>query len=341
MGTTAGEHSVGFARKARAARTQFPTLRACCINPKSHSCDEGRARASQSFMNGKVSTAARIVKWAETTPTIRAVLLTSSRANPHAAVDHFSDYDVIVAVTDILPFFENGGWLTKFGDVLVVYRDPIKDELGYGRFAYITQYEDGTKIDFTLWPVALLKRVAVESRLPEELDIGYSVLLDKDQLTRQLQPPSHEAHVPSLPTEAEFQTLVEEFFHESTYVAKHLWRGDLLPLKYNLDQAMKQIHLRRMLEWRIEIDHHWSVRPGAYGRGMRKLVAPSVWEKLEQTYVGPALQDNWNALFSTISLFREIAQEVAGLLGFHYPDELDKKVVAYLQNVRAARRPVT
>lgn len=289
-------------------------------------------------MNGKDPILARVVKWAEAAPSIRAVFLTSSRANPHATVDPFSDYDIILVVADILPFFENRTWLAEFGDVLVVYRDPIKEHLGCPQFAYITQYEDRTKIDFTLWPVALLERVAAEKKLPEELDVGYSVLLDKDQLTAQLQPPSYQAHIPSRPTEAEFQTLVEDFFHESTYVAKHLWRGDLLPLKYNLDHAMKQVNLRRMLEWRIEIDHHWSLKPGDYGKSLKKLVSPSVWEKLEQTYVGPGLEDNWNALFDTISLFREIAEEVAGLLGFQYPNQLDEKVVAYLQNVRTARR---
>jgi aminoglycoside 6-adenylyltransferase len=292
-------------------------------------------------MNGKDPILVHIVTWAEAVPSIRAVLLTSSRANPHATVDPFSDYDIILVVADILPFFESREWLAEFGDVLVVYRDPVKNHLGHRQFAYITQYADRTKIDFTLWPVGLLKRVAAEAKLCEELDVGYSVLLDKDELTAQLQPASHQAHIPSPPTEAEFQALVEEFFHESTYVAKHLWRGELLPLKYNLDHAMKQVNLRRMLEWRIEIDHHWSIKPGDYGKSLRKFVTPLVWEELEQTYVGSVLEDNWDALFRTIALFRDIAQQVSGLLGFHYPDELDKKVVAYLQNVRRMQRPMT
>jgi hypothetical protein len=54
-----------------------------------------------------------------------------------------------------------------------------------------------------------------------------------------------------------------DFLLESTYVAKHLWRGDLMPAKFSLDQVMKQGGLRTVLEWRIEIDHEWSLRPGA------------------------------------------------------------------------------
>jgi aminoglycoside 6-adenylyltransferase len=179
-----------------------------------------------------------------------------------------------------------------------------------------------------------LKQTAAEPKIPRELDIGYSVLLDKDHLTDRLPAPTHKAHIPAPPTEVGFQTLVEEFFHESTYVAKHLWRGDLLPLKYNLDQRMKQVNLRRMLEWRIEIDHQWSVKPGAYGKGLKKLLKRSIWKELEQTYVGPIIEDNWDALFKTISLFRKVAKEVAGFLGFRYPDELDHRVARYLQQVR-------
>jgi aminoglycoside 6-adenylyltransferase len=270
---------------------------------------------------------------------VRAVLLTSSRATYSTTLDPFSDYDVIIAVRDIHLFSENREWLKSFGEVLVVYRDPIHDQLGYGRFVYVTQYADGTKIDFTLWPVALLKKIAADPKIPRELDIGYSVLLDKDRLTDRLPAPTHKAHIPPPPTEVEFQALVEEFFHESTYVAKHLWRGDLMPLKYNLDQRMKQVNLRRVLEWRIEIDHNWLVKPGAYGKGLKKLLKPSIWMELEQTYVGPMLEDNWDALFRTISLFRKVANEVADSLGFHYPVELDQRVVRYLQQVRTSERP--
>jgi aminoglycoside 6-adenylyltransferase len=88
------------------------------------------------------------------------------------------------------------------------------------------QYADGSKIDFTLWPVALLRQVAQSGGLPDQLDVGYRVLVDKDGLTSGLKPPSHGAHIPSRPSYEEFLAVVEEFFLESTYVAKHLKRDD-------------------------------------------------------------------------------------------------------------------
>jgi len=280
----------------------------------------------------------RLIQWAEQREPVRAMLLTSSRANPKAPVDLFSDYDVILVVENIHPFFEDRTWLAEFGKVLVVYRDPIQLEYGFERFRYITQYEDGGKIDFTLWPVELLRRVAENSELPGELDVGYTVLLDKDRLTDELKPPTYQAYVPTPPTEAAYQNVVEEFFHESTYMAKHLWRDELMPAKYNLDHAMKQVNLRTMLEWRLGIDQRWSVNPGDYGKGLKKVLKPEIWAELENTYVGAAIEENWQALFGTITLFRKVAIEVADHLGYSYPHDLDQRVVEYLQKVKSLDR---
>ena len=108
-----------------------------------------------------------------------------------------------------------------------------------------------------------------------------------------------------------------------------------MPAKFSLDQVMKQGGLRTVLEWRIEIDHEWSLRPGASGKGLKKLLSPQVYRSLEQTYVGPGIEDNWTALFDTIALFRKVAMEVADHLGYQYPRELNDRVVVYLRSVRA------
>lgn len=262
------------------------------------------------------------------------MLLTSTRADPDAHTDLFSDYDVILAVTDVRPFFEDRDWLGDFGPVLVVYRDPIRQREGGESFAYITQYEGGLKIDFTLSSVGILKRIAAGDELPDDLDVGYAVLLDKDGLTDGLPEPTHRAYVPDPPSEDAYLTLVEEFLHEATYVAKHLWRDDLLPAKYNLDHAMKQRDLRKMLDWLIETDNDWSAPVRAHGKGLKERLPSDVWEALEQTYVGAGVEENWNALFVTIDLFRKVAIRVGDRLGFDYPHELDGRVRRYLDGVR-------
>jgi aminoglycoside 6-adenylyltransferase len=275
----------------------------------------------------------RLVQWANSQPLVRAMLLESSRASDRAPIDILSDYDVLLIVSDTRPFSQHDTWLQDFGKLLVLFRDKSRM---YGLRSYnrLVLYEDGTKIDYILWPVALLQRVLDAPRLPDLLDHGYQLLVDKDHLARKLKPPTYTAHIPTRPTEKEYQSLVEEFWWETIYVAKNLWRDELMQLKYNLDFVMKFELLRRLLEWRIEIDHNWSWKPGAVGSGLKKHLDSRTWSEFASTYVGEEINENWDALFKTTALFRRVAMEVGDALGYRYPSDLDERVTSYLQSIR-------
>jgi aminoglycoside 6-adenylyltransferase len=166
------------------------------IEKFSHQEREGR----EAFWYSEHAVIDRIVQWGDRQPLVRAMLLTSSRTNPAASIDQLSDYDVVVVVTDIQPYLADDTWLEDLGDILVVYRDPVHLTYGYETFTRVTHYQDGGKIDFAIWPVELMLQVAAEPRLPDFMDIGYRVLLDKDQLTDRLQAPTRTAFIPSPPT---------------------------------------------------------------------------------------------------------------------------------------------
>ena len=284
----------------------------------------------------------RLIRWAEGQALVRAMLLTSSRASKNAPVDILSDYDVVLYVSDTSPFTESDAWLSDFGSLLVQFRDEGDNKYGMHQYARLVLYEEGTKIDFTIAPVDTLRKIVDEPTLPEGLDIGYRVLVDRERLTDRLKPPSYMAHVPRRPTEEEFRGLVEEFWWETTYVAKNLWRDDLFGAKYSLDSVIKFDVLRKILEWYIEIDHNWSLKPGNVGRGLKKVLKPEIWLEVESTFAGASIEENWRALFKTTDLFRKIAISVAAKLGYEYPRELDDKVVKYLLKIRGLenRAPV-
>lgn len=275
-----------------------------------------------------------LICWASSQELIRAVILTSSRAIPQASLDLFSDYDVILVTRSVQQFYTDRTWLETFGPVLAVYRDPLIPENGLERSAYVVQYENGLKIDFNLWPVELLQRVAKSAHLPAEFDAGYRVLLDKDGLTSGLQAPTYSAYIPTPPTEAHYLELLEGFFLDTTYVAKYLWRDDLVAAKHILDHSLKHGHLLPMLEWHSEIAHQWSLKPGPYGRRLKQHLPADLWSELESTYTGAGLEENWDALFRTINLMRRVARDVATALGFPYPHHLDQRVVSYLLKVQ-------
>lgn len=276
----------------------------------------------------------QLVAWGSMQPLIRAMILTSTRCRPDGPVDLLSDYDLILAVSDIGSFAFEDAWINGYGKPMTRWGDQNKmhDLTTYFRSAI---YQNYVKVDYSIWPVDLLARIEAAAALPDQLDVGYRVLLDKDQSTARWLPPSYRAHIPRKPTQAEYQALVEEFWWVATYVAKSLWRDDLIFARWTLDCDLKLEATRRMLEWRIEIDQNWSVKPGIYGRGLGQLLPVSLWSVFAGTYGGLSVEESWTALDQVIGLFRQIAAEVGNALGYSYPQQVDEQVSAYLQEVRS------
>jgi aminoglycoside 6-adenylyltransferase len=286
----------------------------------------------------------RLIEWAEATPAIRAMLLTSTRAVPNADVDALSDYDVILVVDDIQPFHADRAWLDAFGEVVVGYWDPIQPDPDFGvaYFGNVIQYAAGLKIDFTLWPATMLARIIQAAALPAALDAGYRVLLDKDGSTSGLKPPTYGAYIVRRPDENAFQKCIEDFYSNAPYVAKCLLRGELLPMKWALDDDMKRLFLRQMLEWRMAMEHGWTITAGAHGKGLKKRLPPDLWAQVEDTYAGAGIAENWVALDKTMTLFRQVAVEVAAHLGYSFPHDLHERVVALVDKMQdASPRPTS
>jgi aminoglycoside 6-adenylyltransferase len=247
-----------------------------------------------------------------------------------------SDYDVIVFVDDTAAFAAHGSWAAAYGTPLARWSD---ESTRYGLPTHFrgVVYEDWVKIDWSIWPAALLELIGDEP-LHEQLDVGYRVLVDKTGVTSRWPAATHRAHIPSPPAQAEFDALAEELWWSASYVAKYLWRGEVVAAKFALGVDMKLGVLRKFLEWRIEIASDWSVKPGAYGRGLERLLDPETAAELAATYVGSGIEENWEALFATTALFRRVAREVAGAVGLSYPQELDDRASSYLGAVRALGR---
>ena len=275
----------------------------------------------------------KLTEWGRTQPSVRALILTSSRARPEAAADLLSDYDLVLVVRDLPRFEKEDAWISDYGRPIARWGDQ-STIYGLTTLFRGVLYEDYVKIDYSVWPDAVLERISAEAHLPDSLDVGYQVLLDKDNRTSRWKLPSYMAHVPGRPTEAEYLSLIGEFWWEATYVARSLWREDPVFAKFSLDYQIKLEVMRRMLEWRMEIEHDWRIRPGVHGRNLNRLLPADIWEQWSRTYVGSDVAENWVALFRTIELFRRVAREVGAALGYTYPKQMDDEVAAYLNAVR-------
>lgn len=277
---------------------------------------------------------AKLIAWGFAEPLIRAILITSSRTRQDGLADLLSDYDIVLVVTDLERFRHDTAWQSFYGEIMVQWGDE-GELLGTPTIFRGPIYEDYTKIDYTIWHTDLLLKISQEPQLPPELDVGYRVLLDKDGGTVSWKPPSYKAHIPKTPSATEYQRVIEEFWWTTTYVAKSLWRDDLVFARWVLDTDIRLNVMRIMLEWRIEIEHAWSVKPGVLGRGLKRLLPPDIWQELESTFVGAGIEENWEALWRMIALFHRVAIEVGSALEYSYPQQIEDKTSLYLKEIQA------
>ena len=97
-------------------------------------------------------------------------------------------------------------------------------------------------------------------------------------------------------------------------------------------------HLRRIIEWYIAARNDWSVTTGYCGRLFKRYIDPETWAELEATFADADLENNWQAFFNLLELFRKLAAYVARDLGYDYPQALDRRIMAYCRRVRELGR---
>jgi aminoglycoside 6-adenylyltransferase len=263
---------------------------------------------------------------------IRAVILSGSRANANAPRDPFQDFDIVYLVTDVAPFRRNEQWIARFGELMILQmpedmQDPPPP--ADGGYTYLMQFADGNRIDLGLWPVDRLEEL--------ERDSLSVLLLDKDGIVQGFDPPSEHDYLPRPPTAEAFADCCNEFWWVSPYVAKGLWRKEIVHAKHVLDHYVRD-QLMKMTTWYAGVETAFGRNPGKFGKHLEQYLEPELWEMLLSTYADAGYERTWQALFTACDLYRRMALRVAAHLGFKYPHADDARVSAHLRHVKALPR---
>jgi aminoglycoside 6-adenylyltransferase len=195
------------------------------------------------------------------------------------------------------------------------------------------QFVDGNRIDLGIFTLAQW-----QARPTDSLSV---LLLDKDGVIEAFPPPNDSDYLPRPPSAKAFSDCCNEFWWCSPYVAKGLWRGEILYARHMHDEVLRGDELMKMLRWYIGIRTGFQVNPGKLGKYFQQYLEPELWELLLKTYTDASDENTWAALFTTCSLFRRVAVLVAEHFGFDYPFEDDRRVTAHLEYVRTLPRNVT
>lgn len=260
---------------------------------------------------------------------VRAVIMNGSRVNPNAKKDFFQDYDVVYIVRDIDSFTCDHSWIDRFGELMILQMPeamglipPVDD----GHFVYLMQFKDGNRIDLALIPIEKADQLI-------ERDSLSVLLLNKDGIVEPFPPSSDKDYYAKKPTKKEFEDCCNEFWWVSPYVAKGLWREEILYAKVTLEKYIRNM-LNKMVEWYVGVNTNYSVSIGKAGKYLNKYLEPEIWEELLQTYPNAEYESIWQAHFKMCDLFRKLATRVAEKLDFEYNYQDDKNVMAHLKHVK-------
>ena len=190
-------------------------------------------------------------------------------------------------------------------------------------------FKDGNRIDLTLFPV---DKINTEFK-KDSLSI---LLIDKDNIFGELPPPADKDYLIKPPTEKEFVDHCNEFWWVSTYVAKGLWRNEIIYAKQMLEVVVRAMFLK-IIEWYIGTEIGFAVSVGSNGRNIKDLIPADLYEKVLSTYPDSRLENIWNSLFRMTELFHDLAGRVAKRMNFNYNEDEAHNVIKHLKSVRATQ----
>lgn len=261
---------------------------------------------------------------------IRAVLLNGSRANSKISADKYQDFDVVYIVNDMESFTSDHSWVDIFGDRIIQQLPDLMTSAAEGHqesidFHYLMLFNDGNRIDLTLFP----KNKLISDFKYDSLTISW---LDKDYLFPNLPPPNDEDYYINKPAKKNFSDTCNEFWWVSTYVAKGLLRNEITYAKEMMETVVRPAFMQ-VVEWKIGFDNNFLVSFGKGGKMMTQYLSPIEYDKILSTYSDEQVENNWKSLIMMTDLFGEFAIQVADGLNFHYNATEEKNVKAYLKKL--------
>jgi len=245
--------------------------------------------------------------------------------------DRLQDFDIVFIVDNLESFTINHSWANIFGERIIF---QLPDQMTFGdkdsykkkiSFAYLMLFEDGNRIDLTLFP----KQKLTSDFKPGSLTVLW---LDKDNLFTLLPQSSDKDYHIKKPTEKEFLDTCNEFWWVSTYAGKGLVRDEIIYTKEMLETVVRPMFMK-VIEWKVGIENNFDVSIGKSGKFLKTYLPDDFYDKVLLTYSNFETEENWKALFLMTKIFQQTSNSIAGKLGFTINRKEQQNTLTYLKKL--------
>lgn len=268
-----------------------------------------------------------VLDWARQDTGIRALVVTGSLARGDGSADQWSDLDVQVIASEFASFIADDGWLDGLGEVWI--RFPLYQDVPYK----LVWFAGGVKVDFQFLKVDSIHEMISSGALSDEYLRGYVVLLDKDELLRDL-PPSPQIFPRSDPPSAEqVDAVINEFYFEAIHVAQFIRRREFWVVKFR-DWTMK-CDLLQMQEWHAHANSIEPVNTWLLGKRIHEWAGKENYAALAEIWSAWDVAALWRGLLRQITLFSKLSRELSEALGYDLDTGAHEQIEAYIRALHA------
>ena len=264
----------------------------------------------------------KVIKFAEDNDNIRGLVLQGSYVNDNAPIDEFSDLDTLFYVKDVNEFIHDLSWKNYFGEVISEWGDKWEMQDGLAGYTRLTIYSDGFKMDFGFQTVELAKYA-------NNMEL-YKVYLDKDNIIPNPEVTDERKFYVKKPTNEEFQGVLTDFFFDTSYVVKTIYRDEIFFNQYMMDILQKKV--RELAIWYVGVKNDFLVNPGSVGRYMKKHLTEQEYELVKRCYSGSDKEETIKALFNCFEAVRYFGNYIALKLGYTYQQKHDEDMYNYCKS---------
>ena len=269
----------------------------------------------------------RLLDWAHGADLIRAVVITGSLARADGSVDEYSDLDAQIITRDSKRLARDDSWLDALGEVWI--RFPLRQEAPYR----LVWFAGGHKVDFQFVHPNDILAMRESGELSDEYMRGYLVALDKDGLLAGLPPSPRLFPSPALPSGAELEAVVNEFWFEAIHVAQFIRRREFWVTKYR-DWTMKE-DLLRLLEWHAQATAKKDVNTWLLGKRILQWTDAAAAAAIPRIWPRWDAGEMWRALLAQLELCRRLSRELHAALDLDYAESKFLAIEQYIRQLYA------